>query len=103
VLDLIGQDQARCAVVLGDPGAGKSSLVRYLLLRLLEFPGTDAAAAAAAWRRPLEGRLPFLVELRDLIAREAEGKCADFLSYLAYLGEQQGLGFLITRLTHPRR
>jgi hypothetical protein len=100
VLDLIGQDRARCAVVLGDPGAGKSSLVRYLLLRLLEFPATDADAAAAAWRRPLEGRLPFLVELRDLIAREAEGKCADFLSYLAYLGERQGLGFARAQLEH---
>jgi predicted NACHT family NTPase len=90
VLDLLTADDVVHAVVLGDPGAGKSMLARYLLLSLLD---DRAAAAAPAWREKLKGRLPLLIELRRYIAREAEGKCEDgFLDYLDYLGREQGFG-----------
>lgn len=89
-LELLARDDARKLVLLGDPGAGKSSLTRYVLLRLLESaPPTEGEE----WRRSLEGTWPVLVELRDLLAREAEGRCTDLLSYLAFTGETQGFGF----------
>lgn len=91
-LDLLARPDARKLVLLGDPGAGKSSLTRFVLLRLLE-PLTQPADGSDGWRGALDGTWPVLVELRDLLAREAEGRCGDLLSYLAYTGETQGFGF----------
>lgn len=91
-LDLLAKPEARKLVLLGDPGAGKSSLTRFALLRLLD-PLTQSGNPADDWRRKLDGTWPVLVELRDLLAREAEGRCTDLISYLAYVGETQGFGF----------
>ncbi|HEU0077328.1 MAG TPA: DUF4062 domain-containing protein [Longimicrobiaceae bacterium] len=90
-LDLLARSDARRLVLLGDPGAGKSSLTRYVLLRLLD--PSIRPDTADDWRRALDGTWPVLVELRDLLAREAEGRCGDLVSYLAYVGETQGFGF----------
>ena len=89
-LELLARPDARKLVLLGDPGAGKSSLTRYVLLKLLEplQPGDGDG-----WRLALDGTWPVLVELRDLLAREAEGRCRDLIGYLAYTGETQGFGF----------
>lgn len=46
--------------MLGDPGAGKSSLARYLMLNLAAESGQTGPGALAA----LTGWLPLLVELR---------------------------------------
>lgn len=91
-LRLLARPEARKLVLLGDPGAGKSSLTRFVLLRLLE-PLAQPDDGDDGWRRTLDGTWPVLVELRDLLAREAEGRCTDLLSYLAYTGETQGFGF----------
>jgi hypothetical protein len=54
VLSLIAAHDRRLLVVLGDPGAGKSSLTRYVLLQLLaEAP--DATSPLTA----LHGHVPF--------------------------------------------
>lgn len=90
-LGLLARPEARKLVLLGDPGAGKSSLTRYVLLRLLD--PSIRPDAGDDWRRALDGTWPVLVELRDLLAREAEGRCGDLISYLAYVGETQGFGF----------
>ena len=90
VLDLIGREEGSRLVILGDPGAGKSALAAYVLLRLLDAYGRDGISD---WRRQLAGHLPFLIELRDWVAREADGKCGGLISYLGYLGEEVGFGF----------
>jgi NACHT N-terminal Helical domain 2 len=96
-LDLLSAENAQHSVLLGDPGAGKSSLARYVLLSLLnETPAS--VAELPPWRERLRGYLPILVELRRYIAREAEGKCKGFLAYLDYLGHEQGFALNATDL-----
>jgi len=73
-------------VVLGDPGSGKSSLVRYLLLSCLNPPKNDA------WLEPLKGHLPLLIELRTYIAAISGKHCDNFLDYFHYLGKSEGYG-----------
>ena len=89
VLEVVADETAGQLVLLGDPGAGKSSLARYILLQVLQSEGDTAEPL----HQGLGGRLPLLVELRDLVAREAEAKCRDIVSYLGYLGRVEGFGF----------
>ena len=48
VLDLLGTPEAHSAVLLGDPGAGKSSLARYLLLRQVAWRMNEASEGLRA-------------------------------------------------------
>jgi len=96
-LDLLAGAETRKLLLLGDPGAGKSSLTRFVLLRLLDL-STHPDDSDDEWCKALDGTWPILVELRDLLAREAEGRCSDLVSYLAYVGETQGFGFDRTAL-----
>ena len=86
VLDILAEDAARLAVVLGDPGAGKSTLARYLALSLLEADPDSRIGA-------LQGYLPLLVELRTYARVRAEGKAETFVEFLAYLAETEGYPF----------
>jgi hypothetical protein len=94
-LELAAECGQRHLVLLGDPGAGKSALARYVLLQLLDDTPTAGSPLAA-----LTGYVPFLIELRDYVAREAEGRCTDLLSYLAYGGRELGFGFDEGALNH---
>ncbi|MDI3346657.1 HEAT repeat domain-containing protein [Streptomyces sp. AJ-1] len=68
VLAALAERGGRRAVVLGDPGAGKSTLAKYLALALAG--GLEAVPEELA---PLEGLVPVLVELREYAVPEAWG------------------------------
>ena len=87
-LDLIAAPDRRLLVMLGDPGAGKSSLTRYVLLRLLAETAPVGSPLAG-----LHGHLPILIELRDFVLVESDRHCSDLLSYLDYCGRSLGFGF----------
>ncbi|MFD4306081.1 HEAT repeat domain-containing protein [Streptomyces albidoflavus] len=66
VLAALAEEGGRRAVVLGDPGAGKSTLAKYLALALAG--GLEAVPEELG---PLEGLVPVLVELREYAVPEA--------------------------------
>ncbi|MFJ6824856.1 NACHT domain-containing protein, partial [Streptomyces niveus] len=76
VLEVVADPQVRRVVLLGDPGAGKSTLARYLALALT---GPEPSGPLAA----LKGWLPQVIELR-LYAEERwrERTFEDFLEHL---------------------
>ena len=86
VLDVLTERGNRLAALLGDPGAGKSTLARYLILSLVEGAG-DARLEAAFGQH-----LPLLIELRSYAGLRAQGKCDTFLGFLGYLGRTEGYG-----------
>ncbi|WIM94536.1 HEAT repeat domain-containing protein [Actinoplanes oblitus] len=73
----------RTCVVLGDPGAGKSTLARYLVLALAEGRTEGPLQHLAGWR-------PILIELRDYAVNSAEYET--FPAYLNYLKRTEELG-----------
>ncbi|MBM9509099.1 HEAT repeat domain-containing protein [Actinacidiphila acididurans] len=83
VLSLLAAPGNRCVVLLGDPGAGKSTVVRYVALTLLAGPAPDHPLG------PLAGMLPVVVELRRFAERE--WRDATFEEFLRHLHRTQGL------------
>ena len=84
VIDVLTSSKAPHAVVLGDPGAGKSTLTRYVILSLVDSEGDHRL------RRNFMNFLPVLIELRTYNALREEGKCDTFLEFLEFLGKTEG-------------
>ncbi|MFD3996851.1 HEAT repeat domain-containing protein [Streptomyces sp. NPDC058583] len=90
VLDVLTASEHRRIVLLGHPGAGKSTLARYLALALTAQepqPGLEA----------LHGRLPLIVELRSYAA--AAWRESGFEDFLAHQYTTEGLGLPPEMLT----
>lgn len=95
VLDVLAQSENRCLVLLGDPGAGKSTLARYLLLSVLA-PPADAQGSVPTWLATFQKRLPLLVELHEYLAAVDGRHCECLLEYFHYQGKQ---GYALNHLT----
>jgi len=79
VWEIIGEPTAKPAkspiqqvVILGDPGAGKSSLLQYIALIWAERPLRDLSLYP----------IPLLLELRIYARDKQAGKCQDILSFI---------------------
>ncbi|WP_189933680.1 HEAT repeat domain-containing protein [Streptomyces sulfonofaciens] len=80
VLDTLAAGGSGRLVLLGDPGAGKSTLARYLALAL-------TSRALTGPLEPLSGLLPVVVELRRYA--DADWRERSFEDFLAHLYEQE--------------
>jgi predicted NACHT family NTPase len=72
VLEIIYDYNYLLLVILGDPGSGKSSLLKYLALDWANLPVRDLSA------RPI----PLLIELREYVRSQEEGECKTFLEFI---------------------
>ena len=73
ILEIVaGDTPLQKVVILGDPGAGKSSLLQYLALIWAEQPTRDL---------PLDPT-PLLIELRSYARDREERKCDDILTFI---------------------
>jgi predicted NACHT family NTPase len=73
ILEIVaGNSPLHHVVILGDPGAGKSSLLQYLALIWAELPLRDLAMPPT----------PLLVELRTYAREKQMGRCQDILTFL---------------------
>ncbi|WP_188309579.1 NACHT domain-containing protein [Streptomyces sp. CBMA123] len=76
VLKAIAGDSNQRLVVLGDPGAGKSTLTKYLALTL-----SGALQEVPAELAPLAGMVPVVVELRQY-AQQQDRTIEEFLEFM---------------------
>jgi hypothetical protein len=105
VLDVIADPGGRKLVVLGDPGAGKSTLSRYLMLALAGPGGVGQAGRGGSrwggWPGWAAGWLPLLVELRTYTDPGwRNGRAVTFLDLIDHLHATQDVG-LPRRLLEP--
>ena len=86
VLDVIAGPDGQHLVLLGDPGAGKSTLARYLMLALAETAASRNTATPQTGDPALSGIaewLPLLVELRTYAdPRWRDGTFLDLIDHL---------------------
>ena len=89
LLDLLNRVQG--LVILGDPGAGKTTFLKYLALRLALGQATEIA---------LEQRLPVLVPLSEYARALATGRIAlqDFIEH--YFQQQGNAELQVAHLLH---
>ena len=92
VLEVIADPSNRLVMLVGEPGSGKSTLMRYLLLGVLEPPKDASTGQPLPWttrfRQPTA--FPLLIELRDFHAtRVTNDEVDSFLDYALYMGRTE--------------
>ena len=87
VLDVISSLNNRLIVLTGDPGSGKSTLMRYLLTGLIEPSVSIDTKKPLPWAQTFNDAFPLLIELRDFYALRRSNECDSFLEYVAYMGK----------------
>ncbi len=87
VLGVIAAADHRLLVLTGEPGSGKSTLMRHLLTGIIEPPVDRESREPLPWTRRFEGSFPLLIELRDFYALRRGNKCDGFLDYVDYMGK----------------
>ena len=87
VLDVIAASGNRLLVLTGEPGSGKSTMMRYLLTGIIEPPVDRQSGSPLSWTLAFEDAFPLLIELRDFHALRRSGQCDGFLEYVAYMGK----------------
>lgn len=85
VLDVLADEKNRRLVILGNPGSGKSTLVKYVMLALAD-PNGDVRLRSA-----MCDYVPVFVELRHYAANLGRGVIDSFLGFLEYLAQTEGL------------
>ena len=87
VLEVIAAPSNRLLVLTGDPGSGKSTLMRYLLTGIIEPPIDRQSGQPLPWTTGFKDAFPLLIELRDFNALRRNNECDSFLEYVAYMGK----------------
>jgi len=87
VLEVIVEPPYRLMVLTGDPGSGKSTLMRYLLTGIIEPPVDPKTGQPLPWTDPFKDAFSLLIELRDFYFLRQRGECDTFLEYVAYMGK----------------
>jgi energy-coupling factor transporter ATP-binding protein EcfA2 len=87
VLEVIAQPPYRLMVLTGDPGSGKSTLMRYLLTGIIEPPIDPKTGQPLPWTESFKDAFSLLIELRDFYFLRQRGECDTFLEYVAYMGK----------------
>jgi hypothetical protein len=92
VLNIVAGSGGRKLVLLGDPGAGKSTLARYLILALSSATedGNDVTGIGREVPGSLRGCLPLLVELRSYADPQWQDRT--FLDLIGHLQATEDLG-----------
>ena len=86
-LDVITAPGNRLLVLTGEPGSGKSTLMRYLLTGVIEPPVDWQSTSPLPWTLAFTDAFPLLIELRDFHALRRTNECDSFLEYAAYMGK----------------
>lgn len=84
VLDVISDERNKYLVILGDPGSGKSTLTKYIILSVLQLNIDEKLSTL------FNSHLPLRVELREFAGLCAEKDCKTFLDYFQHLAETEG-------------
>ena len=96
VLDVVADSSNRLVTLTGEPGSGKSTLMRYLLLGVLEPLLDGAADERPAWTATFDQAFPLLIELRDFHALRGSGTNATASSTTSTTWARPSSGSLTT-------
>ncbi len=89
VLDVISAAGNRLLMLTGEPGSGKSTLMRYLLTGVIEPPIDRETNESLLWTQAFKDVFPLLIELRDFHALRKANECDSFLQYVDYMGKTE--------------